>query len=144
MPLQTFRYIACGGANTFLDIFVYFISYNYILHKQNVYTPLIVISPYIAAFIIAFAVSFPTGFYLNRHVVFTGSILRGRIQLFRYLLLVFICIILNYVFIKLFVEQFGFYPTIAKILTTIIVVSFSYMTQKHFTFKSAGSHALSK
>ena len=55
----------------------------------------------------------------------------------RYLMLVLVCILLNYVFIKLFVEQFGIYPTPAKMLTTIIVVSFSYLTQKHFTFRVA-------
>src|SRR4051812_40204242 len=131
MPLQTFRYIVCGGTNTFLDILVYFISYNYIFNKQNVHTPFVVISPYIAAFMLSFMVSFPTGFFLNRHIVFTGSSLRGRVQLFRYLLLVLICILMNYIFIKLFVEQFGIYPTVSKILTTVIVVSFSFLTQKH-------------
>ncbi|RYF37799.1 MAG: GtrA family protein [Chitinophagaceae bacterium] len=135
MPLQTFRYIACGGGNTVLDILIYFLSYNFILDKEIVHTPLGAISPYIAAFIIAFVVSFPTGFYLNRNIVFTGSTIRGRVQLFRYFLLVSACIALNYIFIKLFVEQFGFYPTVAKLFTTVIVVSFSYLTQKKFTFK---------
>src|SRR3990170_1548799 len=135
IPLQTFRYIACGGGNTFLDIFLFFISYNFILNKQVVHLGPISISPHIMAFIISFAVSFPTGFYLNRNIVFTGSTLKGRVQLFRYLLLVIICIILNYVFIKLFVEQFHIYPTVAKILTTFIVISFSYITQRNFTFK---------
>lgn len=136
--LQTFRYIVCGGTNTFLDILIYFISYNFILDKQVVFLgPVIAIKPHIMAFLISFLVSFPTGFYLNRHVVFTGSTLRGRVQLFRYFLLVIICIILNYVFIKLFVEQFGIYPTVAKILTTVIVVSFSYVTQRYFTFKKS-------
>jgi putative flippase GtrA len=139
MPLQTFRYIACGGGNTLLDIIIYFISYNYILNKEVVHTPLaeIAISPYIAAFFIAFAISFPTGFYLNRNIVFTGSTVRGRVQLGRYFLLVMACIALNYVFIKLFVERFGIYPTVAKLLTTVIVVTFSYLTQKKFTFKVA-------
>src|SRR5690606_7025567 len=135
MPLQTFRYAACGGANTFLDIFVYFLSYNFILAKQVVYTPLGAISPHIAAFLLAFAVSFPVGYLLNRFIVFPGSVLRGRVQLFRYFLLVVVCIALNYVFIKLFVEHFHIYPTVSKILTTVIVVSFSYVTQKNFTFK---------
>lgn len=135
LPLQTFRYIACGGSNTFLDIFVFFISYNFILKKQVVHLGSIAVSPHVMAFIIAFGVSFPTGFYLNRNVVFTGSTLRGRVQLMRYLMLVIICIILNYIFIKLFVEQFHLYPTIAKILTTFIVVTFSYITQRNFTFK---------
>lgn len=139
MPLQTFRYAACGGANTALDIFIYFISYNFILDKQVVYTPLGAVSPYIAAFIFAFIISFPTGYLLNRFIVFPGSVLRGGIQLMRYFLLVVVCIVLNYVFIKLFVEQMGIFPTIAKIMTTVIVVSFSYLTQKHFTFKSEKS-----
>ena len=91
------------------------------------------------AFIIAFAVSFPTGFFLMRHVVFHDSNLHGRVQLFRYFLLVAVCVILTYVFIKLFVEQFHIYPTIAKILTTIIVVSFSYVTQRKFTFRKITS-----
>jgi putative flippase GtrA len=51
-------------------------------------------------------------------------------------LLVVICLFLNYIFIKLFVEQFHIYPTVAKILTTVIVVAFSYVTQKNFTFKA--------
>ncbi len=138
LNLQTFRYIVCGGTNTFLDILIYFISYNFILHKQVVFLgPVIAIEPHIMAFFISFLVSFPSGFYLNRRVVFTGSTLRGRVQLFRYLLLVIICIILNYVFIKLFVEQFSIYPTVAKMLTTVIVVSFSYVTQRYFTFKKS-------
>lgn len=135
MPLQTFRYAVCGGSNTFLDIVIYFVSYNFILKKQILYTPLGAVSPYIAAFIMSFAISFPTGFYLNRHVVFPGSTLRGRVQLWRYFVLVVICILLNYIFIKVFVEQFHIYPTIAKILTTVVVVSFSYLTQKKFTFR---------
>ena len=135
MPRQTFRYAACGGGNTILDILIYFISYNYILQKEIVHTPLGAVSPYVMAFLMAFVVSFPTGYLLNRFIVFPGSTLKGRVQLFRYFVLVLVCIVLNYIFIKLFVEQFGIYPTVAKILTTVIVISFSYLTQKHFTFK---------
>ncbi|HMH34145.1 MAG TPA: GtrA family protein [Puia sp.] len=139
MSLQTFRYAACGGANTFLDIFLFFISYNYILHKQVLHVGVFAFKPHIAAFIMSFCVSFPTGFFLMRNIVFPGSTLHGRVQLFRYFLLVVICVLLNYVFLKLFVEQFQVYPTIAKIFTTVIVVSFSYLTQKHYTFKSEAS-----
>jgi len=135
MPQQTFRYAACGSANTLLDIFIFFISYNYILRKQNLDLGFFVFKPYIAAFIMSFCVSFPVGFVLMRNVVFSESTLHRRVQLFRYFILVIICIALNYFFIKLFVEQFHIYPTIAKILTTLIVVTFSYLTQKKYTFK---------
>jgi putative flippase GtrA len=133
--VQTFRYIACGGGNTLLDILIYFISYNFILQKQLVHLGAITISAPIMAFILAFGVSFPTGFFLMRTVVFHDSTLRGRVQLFRYVLLVAACVLLNYVFIKLFVEHFAIYPTVAKILTTMIVVCFSYLAQRKFTFK---------
>ncbi len=136
MPLQTFRYAACGGFNTALDIFVFFLTYNYLFKKQNVDLGRLVMSPHIASFAAAFLVTFPIGFYLSRYVVFTSSNLRGRVQLFRYFLLVMACIALNYTFIKIFVEQLHIYPTISKILTTVIVVTFSYFTQKHFTFKT--------
>ncbi|HXO74200.1 MAG TPA: GtrA family protein [Puia sp.] len=136
MPLQTFRYAACGGTNTVLDIVMYSIGYNLILHKHDVDLGFLVIKSHIASILIAFCVSFPTGFFLARYIVFTESTLHGRVQLFRYFLLVVICLGLNYVFIKLFVEQFHIYPTAAKILTTIIVVAFSYVTQKNFTFRA--------
>jgi putative flippase GtrA len=136
MPVQTFRYAACGGINTLLDIVLYYISFHYVLDEKVLHISVIAISPWIAAFLLSFLVSFPLGFYLNRNLVFPGSTLRGRVQLLRYFMLVIVCIALNYIFIKLFVEQFRFYPTPAKMLTTVIVVSFSYLTQKHFTFRS--------
>jgi putative flippase GtrA len=141
MPLQTFRYAVCGGTNTLLDIFMYFISYHFILHERNVNLGIVTISPYVLAFIMSFCISFPTGYFLNKNIVFPQSILLGRVQLFRYFLLVVICLALNYIFIKLFVEQFHLYATVAKILTTVIVVSFSYLTQKNFTFKTGNNQS---
>jgi putative flippase GtrA len=137
MDIKKFRYLACGGGNTLLDIFLYFVSYNFILDKNVIHLPFVAISPYIGAFIISFCITFPLGFILMRNIVFTDSYLKGRVQLFRYLVLVLVCILLNYFFLKLFVEQFGFYPTVAKMLTTCIIVTFSYFTQRHFTFKTA-------
>lgn len=135
MDVQTFRYAACGAFTTCLDILVYFITYNFILQKDILHLGDIAISAHIAAFLIAFCVSFPTGFLLSKYITFQGSVLRGRVQLLRYMLVVAACILLNYLFLKLFVEQWGFYPTPAKMLTTVFVVTFSYFAQKNFTFK---------
>ena len=135
MPLQTFRYAACGCGNTALNIIIYFLSYNFVLKKEIVHLPFVAISPHIAAFIIAFFITFPIGYYLNMFVVFDGSYLRKRIQLFRYFLVVLICIFLNYIFLKLFVERFEWYPTPSMIVTTAIVIVFSYLSQRNFSFK---------
>lgn len=141
MPLQTFRYAACGGANTCLDIFIYFIAYNYILHKQNIeiahfpFFGKVVVSGYIAALMVAFIVTFPTGFYLSRYVVWQQTVTKKRVQLFRYFMVVLVCIVLNYIFMKFFVEELHFYPTPAKVATALLVVAFSYFSQRHFSFK---------
>jgi putative flippase GtrA len=137
MDIQTFRYLAVGGSNTLLDIFLYFVSYNFVLEKQVVHLPgLGTITPHIGAFIIAFGITFPIGFMLMRAMVFPNSILRGRIQLIRYFSVAMLNIVLNYVLLRLFVEQLKFYPTPSKIIITGIVIIVSYILQRSFTFKS--------
>lgn len=135
MPLQTFRYAACGGFNTVLDISLFFVSYNFILHKEAVHVGFLTIGAHIAAFLIGFMVTFPIGFYLSRYVVFQETSVKKTKQLAKYFTVVFGCLLLNYGFLKLFVDLFGWYPTPSKILTTVFVVAFSYVSQKNFTFK---------
>jgi putative flippase GtrA len=135
IPLQTFKYLACGGSTAFLDLFIYFISYNYIFHQLPVPVGNIFVGAHIAAFVVSFIVSFPYGFFMNKYIVFTTSELKGRVQLFRYGLTVISCIGLNYLFLKLFVEGFAWYPTPSKALTTALVAVYSYFTQQYFSFK---------
>ena len=135
MPLQTYRYAACGGGNTVLNILIFFTTHNFILHNSIVRIAGIAISSHIASFLIAFCITFPIGFYLSMFVVFQGSYLRKRIQLVRYFTVAIACIFLNYFLLKLFVDVLGWYPTPSLILTTIIVITFSYISQKHFSFK---------
>lgn len=135
MPFQTFKYAACGGSNMILDIFIYYISYHYILHEKNLNLGFYAFKPHIAALWMSFCVSFPIGFLLSKYIVFNESYLRGRIQLFRYILIVAVNLLLNYSFLKIMVEYLNFYPTVARIFATAIIVTFSYLSQKHFTFR---------
>ena len=137
IPREIFRYAATGGANTLLDIILYFIVYQFILKGQIVELGFVAISGHIAAFLMVFPITFTNGFFLAKYVTFTASELTGRIQLFRYLLSVSGSILLNYVFLKLFVEYFGWYAPLSKAITTILVVIYSYVAQRYFTFKTA-------
>ena len=141
MPLQTFRYAACGGVNTVLDISLFALSYNFILKKHDLHLGFITLSPHIASLFMAMCVSLPTGFYLNRYVVFQQSGLRRRSQLMRYVLVTIICIFLNFIFLKIFVDLMGWYPTLAKITTTVLVVFFSYYSQTFYFFKAKNKTA---
>jgi putative flippase GtrA len=140
---ETFRYGVTGGSNSILDIFLYFIFYNFILDKKIIDLKIISISPYIAAFLFVFPITFTTGFLLAKYITFTQSILKGKIQLFRYCLSVAGSIFLNYLLLKLFVEIAGLYATLSKIITTVIVIFYSFLIQKHFTFRSANKVSLS-
>lgn len=136
MPIEIFRYAATGGANTVFDLFLYFIFYQYVLDVRIVELGFVAISPHIAAFLMVFPITFTTGFILAKYITFTASELKGRIQLFRYGVTVAGSIFLNYVFLKLFVEVFGMYATLSKGITTVIVVIYSYVLQRYFSFKT--------
>lgn len=135
VPIQTFRYAVCGGTNTVLDIFLFYISFNFILNKRIVDLGFIALKPYNAALGMAFCVTFPLGFLLNKYIVFNTSYLRGHVQLFRYMLIVALNLLLNYLILNLLIQYLHFFPTIAKIFATVIIVTFSFLSQKHFTFK---------
>lgn len=136
MPEQTFRYAACGGANTVLGLILFKILLVYVFKLENVDLGFYTLKPHNAALFISFCVNFLVGFILMKYVVFVDSNLRGRIQLFRYGLSFLINLALNYFILRLFVEVFGWWPFLSQCLTTVIIVTISYLSQKHFSFKA--------
>ena len=94
-----------------------------------------VFKPYNAALFLSFCISFCAGFLLNKYVVFTGSYLRGRIQLFRYFLSFFLNLVINYFLLMAFIELLQMKPFLSQIITTVIIVALGYLTQKHFSFR---------
>ncbi|RZM27197.1 MAG: GtrA family protein [Pedobacter sp.] len=133
---HTFRYIVSGGTTACTGVVVYFIAYNFILQQQDVRIDgMPLITGPIAALAIESIVTFLIGFMLNKYLVFTQSNLKGRVQLFRYGSVVATNVLLNYAFLKVLVEAFSFYPTVAKLISSLILAVFSYFSQKYFSFK---------
>lgn len=135
LPLDTYRYAVCGGGNLVFDIFLYFVFYNFIFAKQNVDLYFVVLSPHIASLFAVFPITFTTGFLLNRYITFSDSNLPWKTQFFRYFMVGMGALILNYVLMKLLVDFLGFYPTPSRLLTVVITVGYSYLSQKKFSFK---------
>lgn len=138
---QTFRYLACGGSGAALNIAVYYCSYHFLFHEQDVHTSFTVIRSAVAASIVAFCISTPYGFMMSRYIVFSESTLRGHVQLFRYLMTVAACAVLTYFFVPFFHYTCGIYATPSNVLTNIVVALFSYMAQRFFTFKVKAEEA---
>ena len=139
MPLQTFRYAACGGSNTLLGLFIYTLSFKYILNEQVLDLGFYAFKPHIAALFIAFCINFPVGFLLMKFVVFHDTNMKVRIQLFRYFVIFVASLIINYWLLKLLVEVLNVYAVLAQVITTVIIVLFSYFTQRHFSFRKEAS-----
>ncbi len=135
MPLQTFRYAACGGGNTLLGFALYYIGFEYIFNRENFHFGFSAFKPHNAALFFSSSVIFFSGFLLNKYVVFIGSNLRGRIQLFRYFLSFTLNLILNYFMLKLLVEYFHADAILSQVITIVVIISVSYITQKYFTFR---------
>lgn len=139
MPEQTFRYAACGGANTLLGLVLFKILIGYVFEGQNVELGFYTLKPHNAALFISFCVNFVIGFTLMKYVVFVDSDLKGRIQLFRYGLAFVFNLTLNYFMLKIFVEVFGWKAFLSQCITTAVIITISYLSQKHFSFrKKAG------
>ena len=140
MPQQLFRYAACGGGNMVLDWVLYFLIYNFVIGHELVYIILpfnyqLCLTPHILTFLIVFPITLFSGFWLNRNITFTQSSLRGYKQLWRYILIVALNLLVNYLGLKLCVDILGFYPTPSKMLITLVTVVISFFGQKYFSFK---------
>lgn len=135
MPEQTFRYAACGGANTLLGLALFNFMLVYVFKVENVELGFYTLKPHNAALFISFCVNFLVGFILMKYVVFVDSDLKGRIQLFRYGLAFVFNLTLNYFLLKIFVEVIGWKAFFSQCITTVIIVTISYLSQKHFSFK---------
>ena len=136
MNLQTFRYAASGGCNVLLGFTIYFISYKYVLKEQQLDFGFYAFKAHVAALLISFCITFPIGFFMSKYIVFNDSVMRGKVQLFRYFMVCMFNLALNYILLKILVERSHIYPVFAQILTTCIVVLFSYLAQRHFSFKA--------
>lgn len=135
MSVQTFRYAVSGGTNTLLSLALYYVTYKFILQEQQLDIGFYAFKSHIAALFIAFCFSFPFGFFLMKYVVFTDSRTKGRIQLVRYFMVYLFNLALNYILLKILVEKFRMYAPFAQVVTTIVIILFSYLAQRHFTFR---------
>ena len=144
IPQQTFRYLACGGSNTVLGLALYSFGFNIILHRASTHIAgNVYITAPVGAQIISLIVSFPTGFFLSRYIVFPESNLQGRKQLFRYALSMATFILLTYVLIKTFALLLPMVRAdVSYVFISLIVTVLSYLSQRFFTFKSTAEDEL--
>ena len=133
----TYYYAVCGVSNLVLSWILFFIFYQFLFKKENWHLPLVnfTLSSYTMTAFLCFIISFSIGFTLLKYVVFTKSQLNGTTQLFRYAVSALITSFTSWILLKIFIETFNFFPTLANISASCIVVVISYLLQRKFSFK---------
>lgn len=137
MSIQFFRYGTIGASNLVFDWVLYFIIYNFVLQHQMLNLGFVTLSSHIASFGIKLPIVLFSGFMLQKYVTFSSSKLRGKIQLFRYLVVFLVNLTFSYIGLKILVDYFGFYPTPSNMIISSLTIGISYFLQKHYTFKSS-------
>lgn len=135
MTPQTFRYAVCGSSNVVLSFTTFSIMYHLVIANTVVKIGFLAVESYNVALIVSSLLSFFVGFLLNKYIVFEESNLRGRVQLFRYLLSYISNLCLNYILLKILVKYLRLFPVPAQLIVTAIIIFLSYLTQRHYTFK---------
>lgn len=136
MSKEVYYFLACGTLNTCCDWVMYFIIYNFIIQKQFTDLGWVVISPHISSLIIVTPITFMVGFCFSKYITFRRSKLETFRQALRYASILAINWIITYLFMKLFVEIVGIYPTPSKMITTIITTLLGFVLQKYYSFRS--------
>ncbi|WP_200977579.1 GtrA family protein [Echinicola sp. 20G] len=140
LPYQVYAYLAVGGINTALNILLFILFFQWILPIEGMAIGGYGIASYTIALLMAFLITIPTGFWLSKYFAFNSNKhcqkAKAAGQLGKYFLVVLQGLVSDYALLKLLIEVCHIYPTIAKVLSTMIVLLINYLLQKHFTFKT--------
>lgn len=129
------RYLFTAGVATVVDVAIYFVVFNFILEKNDITSPWIVIGAPTFSLCVSFSCGMTTNFLLTRFFVFSGSDLKSGSQFFRYAMVAIAVLISNYYLMSLLIKGLHWYPTIARGFSAISIGVLSYLTHKTFSFR---------
>ena len=136
---KVFRYFISAGIATWVDIMIYFIAFNYIYEKQDIHLfSWMVISAPTASLILIYTAGLLTNIYFTKHLVFKESDLETHKQLFRYVLVALVVLVLNYLMMRFLIRGWDWYPTIARAFSAISIGLLSFLIHKSFSFRVSG------
>jgi putative flippase GtrA len=136
LGLKPVRYFFSAGIATVVDVVVYYLVYNHVLHQEEltVSHAMIFKAPTVAL-TCSYACGLITNFTITKYFVFHESELSGRIQLFRFILVAFVVLIANYYFMYFLINILGWFPTLSRAVSAISIGIFSFVAHRFFSFR---------
>ena len=137
IPFEVYAYLAVGAANTVLNILLFTLFFKVILQETMYTISSFTFESYTIALIIAFVITVPTGFWLSKKFAFTkASKQQTSKQLGKYFIVVLQGLVSDYLLFKGLIVFLHMAPVVAKVLSTVTVLTVNYLLQKYFTFKT--------
>jgi putative flippase GtrA len=138
LPYQVYAYLAVGSLNTALNLVLFFGFFHFMVPASGIVIYHNTIAPYTVSLLLAFIATIPTGYYLNSYFAFSDD---SRSEdhkkvIIKYFLVVLQGLLADYLLLRLLVEVAHLYPTVAKVISTVVILTVNYLLQKHFTFKN--------
>ncbi len=117
--IQIFKFGIVGGIATIIDFIIYYICYNSIG-----------LDPLIAN-IIAFSISVIYNFYASVKWVFDVDNEKNKKVIFvEFIVLAIVGLVISELLLYLFIDKLNIHKMISKILATVIVMIFNFVTRK--------------
>jgi putative flippase GtrA len=138
LPYQLYAYLAVGAANTVLNIVLFAVLYHFVLPQPGIRVSNYTVASYTISLLLAFVVTVPVGYWLSKTFAFGQQGVapkQNARQFVKYFLVVMQGLVLDYLLLKLLVLYASMHPTVAKIISTVIVLVLNYLLQKYFTFR---------
>lgn len=138
LPFQLYAYLAVGAMNTALNILLFAAIYA-LLPQPGLFINDFLVASYTISLAIAFVLTVPTGYWLAKNFAFRESGVGERQagqRLGKYVLVVLQGLGSDYLLMKAMIVFLDIHPTVAKIISTVVVLTLNYLLQKYFTFKS--------
>lgn len=138
MSKSVYQYLALGAVNTVLNVLLFILFYQFILNRKEYVILGISIESYTLSLFYSFLITLPTGYWFAKHFAFSEtSGNQATAKTFsKYFIVVVQGLVSDYLLLKFLIEITHLNPSIAKTLSTLIVLTVNYLLQKHFTFKS--------
>lgn len=148
LPFQVYTYLSVGAVNTLFNIGLFTICYSWLSQTEGAYLAGFKIHTFAVevATIISFLLSVITGFWLSKTFAFTNASnekSERTKQFSKYFLVALQGQFSDYLITKALIIFMLINPTIAYVISTIIMLILNYFLQKYFTFKVKQSEKFS-
>lgn len=138
LPFEVYAYLSVGAANTLFNIglfVLFFFQFSYISFTQQFALEI--------ATVLSFLITVASGFWLNKNFAFTNASNEksaSKKQFGKYFLVSLQGQVSDYVLTKFLVVVLIFHPTVAYLISTVIMLILTYFLQKYFTFRVEKQH----